>query len=574
MKTPTPHPVITMPSDDWFQEVLGFSNGKEKIEEMLDERERRIALMRNDPLQFGHEPAFWEEIDNLWEDHNEVCLLGGNRGSKSEYAAKRVVKTLVNKPKSVALCYHKTRATSVVQQQSRIYQYLPPAWRRLKRLPGDNVTDISYTVKNGFTLDKFVTPQAAMCLFCNYSQEEDVIEGHEPDIIWFDEMVQHSLIETARFRMSTRNGIILTTFTPVKGYTATVASYVADARVVKSEVAELLDQSKVHVKGCAPGHMPRILACGHRKRAVACVFSKDNPFNNYDRLREELELEPESVKKIRAYGWAEKATAGVFSNFDESVHVISMEKWARMEAQGGLRICVADPSEGGKPWFIKWYLITPLDIVILYREWPGRDEFGAWAEASGRPWKWKPGEAWKAEANLSINKLKELCWGLEGQAWDEATGRWDMSRAEKIFERAMDPRLGGKESPGSDDAVSIISLCNEDVRERETARLKWPGMDWVSAPSSRIETSVEMVNDHMAYNHEAPITPLNTPRWFVVENCKHSILAYKEYCADEYGSFHQKCALKDIVDPDRYFVTSDYRYFEPGDLKPRGGGHW
>lgn len=573
MRTPTPHPIITLPGDDWFREVLALPDGEERVSTMLEEREKRIRLMKEYPLKYGYDTPFWGEIQELWKENDEVCVLGGNRGGKSEFAAKWVVELLMSKPGAIVACFHSTQQSSINQQQEYIYRYLPPEWRRLKRLPGDNVTNISYTKANGFTNQKLILPNGSMCLFFYYAQDPDVLEGYELDGAWMDELAPLAFVKTVRYRLITRNGRMLVTFTPKNGYTPTVAEYVAGATPVKTERAELLAGDKVHVKGCPPGHMPRVLKCRHSRRAVACIFSKDNVFNDYDRLKSELENEPDSVVKIRAYGWAEKATAGVLTHFNEGVHVISRERWKRIEAGGGLRVVSADPSYGGKPWFVKWYFITPQDHVILYREWPGRQQFGWWAEPSDRAWKWKPGEAWKAEANLSMNRLKELCWQLEGQAWDDARGAWDEAAAEKIFERCMDPRFGGHASPGSDEGVTIISLLNESERD-EQGRLKWPGMDWVEAPSSRIEDTVTMINNRLAFNEDLPITPLNTPSWFVVEGCEQTILAYKEYSTDEYGGYSQKCALKDIIDPDRYFIKSDYRYFEPGDLKPRGGGNW
>ena len=49
----------------------------------------------------------------------------------------------------------------------------------------------------------------------NYAQKRDVIEGGEVDLIWCDELVPLDWIETLRYRIVTRSGKLIVTFTPI-----------------------------------------------------------------------------------------------------------------------------------------------------------------------------------------------------------------------------------------------------------------------------------------------------------------------------------------------------------------------
>jgi hypothetical protein len=204
--------------------------------------------------------------------------------------------------------------------------------------------------------------------------------------------------------------------------------------------------------------------------------------------------------------------------------------------------------------------------VILYREWPSVQEFGFWAKP-GDKLKFEYDEGMKDAPRYGMNGYKELIWRLEGAEWDEARGEWDRSAQEKILMRFMDPRFGGKVSPGAEQGTSIIELMDEEVEDEE-GRVRYPPMEWEPAPASRVAETVQMINNFMDYEDSKPVDMMNHPKWYVVENCKNSIYAYQEF-TELAGD---KCALKDFVDPDRYFVKAGYLHLNEADLMPRGGG--
>ena len=140
-------------------------------------------------------PPQWVRADELLATHRDLLILGGNRSSKTEYAARRVIKTLVEKPRAVAWCFQKDEDNSIEMQQPVVRKYIPEEWRNLKR---GTVTSVNYTIANGFSEGRFVLPSESRCVFRNYKQDVEKIEGGEVDIIWCDELVPQSWLETLR----------------------------------------------------------------------------------------------------------------------------------------------------------------------------------------------------------------------------------------------------------------------------------------------------------------------------------------------------------------------------------------
>jgi hypothetical protein len=74
----------------------------------------------------------------------------------------------VFKPGAVVWCFQTTAPNSIELQQPRVWKYMPPEWRNARK---GQVTNITYSVKGGFTEAKFVAPNQAVCIFRNYAQD-------------------------------------------------------------------------------------------------------------------------------------------------------------------------------------------------------------------------------------------------------------------------------------------------------------------------------------------------------------------------------------------------------------------
>lgn len=555
--------------------------------------------------------------------HTSILAMGQNRSGKTVWASKRVVRVLVKRQNGLGACFEASEQASINKQQPMIHKTLPPEWRNVGK--EGQLVYVKYTKQNGFSGAKFTLPNGCQGLFFNYKQDVGVFEGYELDISWFDELVPLAFLEAMEFRLGQDRRLEeLVTFTPVTGFTPTVGRYLSGARVVLTHKAELLPQDMVHVKGCPKGHLPLMMQCRNPERCVVWFPWGSNPYGANEEVRAKLVGASLAKIKIRAYGWTDKQVNGAFPLYG-AAHRITRERfkqicsglttdghgstrikaegsgttnrhewtriqsrqerttdghgWAQIPAEGGKKVegvtryVACDPA-GAKNWFIKWYAVTPGGHTIVYREWPDLRTHGEWAVTPGgqdrtRLFDWRPGPAQRSEAGRGIVGYKRLILELEGWVWDESKKVWDGSKAEPIECRVMDPRFGGMEAPGEDEGTSIIAMMAEEQTDRD-GNVTGPAMDWLPAPASRVEETVQMINDLMEWNPELPVTILNCPRWYVVaEDCGQSDLAYQEFT----GAGTEKDALKDIVDPDRYFVKADLGYVAPGALASRAHGH-
>ena len=295
------HPVYGVPSrEDWEKDPVG-------VEAYVNARAERIRMEREDPWRYGYRPVVWGVVDGKFgEGFREVLVLGGNRASKSEYGAWRVIETLKGGRGRRVWCLQTTEANSVEMQQAAVWKYVPSEYKGIKK---GRVTNISYSQKNGFSQNKFIFPNSSECIFRNYAQDFSVVEGGECDLIWADELIPIDLLQTLRYRLVTRGGLLLITFTPIDGYTATVKEYVDGARTIREEAAPLL--------GGRPS--VRVQHCVRRSACVVYFWTSDNPFSGYENLVKTLEGAPTNEVLCRAYGVPTKALGNRFPLFRERV---------------------------------------------------------------------------------------------------------------------------------------------------------------------------------------------------------------------------------------------------------------
>jgi phage terminase large subunit-like protein len=186
-------------------------------------------------------------------------------------------------------------------QQNVIYKYLPSEFKDLKK---NKIQNVQYTQKNGFSDNTFILPNKSQCFFMNYAQKRDVIEGGEVDLIWCDELVPLDWIETLRYRLVTRGGKMIVTFTPITGYSSVVKEYVSGAKIIETKDSPLLIDT-INVNGCKRGEMPFKAKCYNRPAAVMWFHSQLNPYNPFEQLKKTLSGKKPYEIKIRAYGWAD-----------------------------------------------------------------------------------------------------------------------------------------------------------------------------------------------------------------------------------------------------------------------------
>lgn len=530
----TPHPVLIMPTTEDIRRLVD-KVGEEKTAEILSIREDKILAEKLDPYRHGFDLPHWLEADELLKSNNEVLILGGNRASKTEWAAKRVVQTLINTKDARVWCLHTTNQSSIQMQQNVIHKYLPSEFKELKK---NKIQNVQYTQKNGFSDNTFILPNKSQCFFMNYAQKRDVIEGGEVDLIWCDELVPLDWIETLRYRIVTRSGKLIVTFTPITGYSSVVKEYVSGAKILEHRKSPLLPDN-VNVNGCPRGTMPYKAQSYVRPAGVMWFHSELNPYNPFEQLKKTLLGKKPYEIKIRAYGWADNISGSQFPRFNPEVNIIKSESIP----EEGTNYMVVDPA-GARNWFIIWAKVTQDGDIIVYREFPDESE-GEWALPSGEP-DGKAGTAQRNGAGRSLADYKQLILDLEN--------------GEEISERYIDPRAGGTKAVTEDGGVTLIDMLDDGEIP----------MHFTPAAGIRIEQGVALINDGFAYDMSQDVTPLNKPKLYISDKCQNLIYCIKEWT----GQDGEKGATKDPIDCLRYLMTMNPVYISDSTMRGTGGGSY
>jgi phage terminase large subunit-like protein len=507
----------------------------------LKTREELIAREASDPFRYGYIPPVWKRASDLLEKHREILVMGGNRSGKTEWAAKEVIKTLYSKPGAVVWCFQTTAPNSIELQQPRIWKYMPPEWRNARK---SQIVNITYSVKGGFTESKFVTPSGgSICIFRNYAQDPSTIEGGEIDFAWCDELVPLDVLETLRFRLIDRNGKLAVTFTPVQGWSPTVADYLSGAKTITDTDAELLPlkNDKGEISGYDKVPIEQINPKG---RPILYFHTQSNPWAGWSRMKKELQSETKEKILCRAYGVPTKAISGRFPLFNPKVHVIRAS-----DVPQGTRYHWVDPASG-KNWAMIWTVHDTSGRIVVYREWPDQTSYiegigyaGEWALPDGKKLDGKPGPA-QQDFGFGLGRYKDEILRVEA--------------GEEIFERWMDSRYGNARTLGKESPTTLID---------EMADL---GMLFTATPGDSIDEGVSMINDALSYNPEKPVDARNQPKLYISENCKNVIYALQTYTAAD----GKKGATKDFIDLLRYVCLSDAINVEGDILRSTGGGSY
>ena len=347
---------------------------------------------------------------------------------------------------------------------------------------------------------------------------------------------------TIRFRLVDRNGILIVTFTPVEGYSATVKEYLQGARTILDCEAELLPKRG----GKGLERVPLHQECTARHAAIFYFHTKNNPWAGYERLKVELAKQPREKILCRAYGVPTKATATSFPRFRENVHVVPADKIPT----AGTNYLFCDPA-GNKNWFMLWARLDADGRAWVYREFPQTDTY---IEGVGYPGAWSIPSGKKADGEAGEGQ-KSFGWGLG--AYMREIQRLEAEDGVQVFERWIDSRYGNTTVVGNREHSTTL------LEELEDA-----GMPFRSCPTENIAEGVSLLNDWLFYNEDKPIDHTNAPRLYISARCQNTIWALKEWT----GLDGQKGSSKDPIDCLRYLVCSGVENVEGGKLNVTGGG--
>jgi len=552
-----PHPVI---------ELIPLEELKLKGYDPLAYYRKRadgIRLMRDEPLLYGFEPAVWKKADEqiaqlrLEYPHGVITLLilGGNRASKTVYAAKRFMQLVSEGENRRGWCLQSTEAASRADQQPVIYDHIPANLKpESGRLRGGRTTKIVYSRSGGFTENTFVLPNGSQAWFKFYGANVKTLEGAELDIAWADELIDPDWVEAIRFRLLNRNGLFLITFTPIDGYSGTVKEFLDGAMTLEWGEAPLL----LSRNGKDFERVPRVQKSGKPTARVIYFHTSDNPYGNYEAMKVECANSSRERILTRAYGVPTKAIAAAFPLFNQYVHVIPFERFQSMlvDEDGEVKephtlYQFVDPC-AGRNWF--WiYVCCTRKAKFIYREWPSFGHDAAYVPGVGQMGEWTlPSNAAdgargpaQAELGWSLNRYKEEMERLE--------------EGEPIAERWIDARYANQRRISAEEPTTLI----EELREI--------GLDYLAAPaegmifSGRSDGSLRLINDLLYYDSAKEVSSVNEPKLFVCDTCPNVIYSLKTWTGLDAG----KGSSKDPVDCVRMLVLSRSDYVSEEVLKPK-----
>jgi hypothetical protein len=635
---------------------------EQALTRLLKLRQDVIDAEQNDPLRCGWEPSIWTICDCLidWEwchpaierairkrfnldwagfkramrlkltfEHpvKMLLIMGGNRSGKSEYASKRGMEMSSNKEDANIYPMHMSNPRSVRDQQPLFWKYMPPEWKVQR---ATETTYIKFKQKTGFSEGSFITPIGSEVAFLNYMQDRDTaLEGLEADLALPDELIPPDWIETLAFRLATRSGLAIITFTPVNGYTPAVKIFCDGAKCVRDSIGYLLpndggdrdeasalglnaddyhhllqagaDKTAARVPASRPEdclawlddrtpsqiapppgrsfeRVPRVLKCVDENKAVVFIHSSDNPYGNPKEVCANLRAKGTVWIRERFYGKTEKTISGMFPKFSRKVHVIKPHDIPA--AKDCLNFMICDPASN-RNFFMGWFRLAKGGKVYLAREWPGKYHLpgigvpGPWTIPSGKREGMNDGARGEAQGPFGFGLLRykfeiaRLEGWLDYRQWAEA------NRGEDAIPHDDDIEAW-EESP--DDAERIEERLI-DSRAASAPRVENDrpvtlqtdfddiGLYFALTPGSDINEGVSRINSALDYDGDGNLTFFNAPDFYISEECENIIYAVENWLNVD----GEKGACKDPVDILRYYFTSGFEYDSPGSGGLRGG---
>lgn len=583
-----PHPTLPMAGPELEQLM-----GEEWTAKFYAARKEGILREQLDPLRFGCELDIWKLADARFATFRErfptgvitELDLGGNRASKSERRAKRLVQNMVRHPGWKAWACQSTETASIQNQQSIIYKYLPPEWKpESGRFKQGAVAKINYSQATGFGDNVLVCPNGSECRFKFYAMKVTNLEGAELNEAWADELITPDWIEALIFRLVTRNGFLGITFTPIEGYSSTVKVHLSGAVTTEEVAAELLP--KLDAAGKITGHekVPRVqenlnvIIEGQKAKAIIVYFhTADNPYGNYDGMKATLDGATADKIKTRAYGVPTKAMMSQFPMFNDLVHIVSLNLFREIQKNGGTWYHFLDPCSG-RNWFQQWIFVDVRNRAFIAAESPSHGHDWAYIPGVGDPGPWTV--AGNKDDGSAGDGQKEWGWGytryLEEIARMEELLSLDLTALSSqvssapakihIELRWIDARYGNARRTQEECSTTLI----EDLHGLGIEFLAAASEKSINSGRGGGDGSLRMINDKLFYDPKRAIDATNEPHLFVVETCPNTIYALKEWT----GRDGQHGACKDPIDCLRMFTLSGVEYVDPVAMKPRVHSHF
>lgn len=244
------------------------------------------------------------------------------------------------------------------------------------------------------------------------------------------------------------------------------------------------------------------------------VVKADNPFVSDAQIKEAERMLHEDREAFdnQCLGKPMGQGGRVYPMYNPEVHVIDFD--LALLPQCNLYMAI-DPHRKYYP-AIKWYAVTPTNLIVVYNEFPKYDDLGMWYDEARNT----------KQFELTAKELSNVIL-----ANDLTTQYGGFIRA-----RTGDPHFLA-EFPDF-----TRSLMEHGVN------------GWIDSPFERVEQQRDALKTLLNYNPALPLTAINYPDWLVHRACKNSDRAYRRHSWDERRDKEAE-THKDFIDPDRYFLS-------------------
>ena len=509
----------------------------------------------------------------------KLLIMGSNRSGKTDFSAKLCVQTAMLGGKKV-VSGAQTLKTQKKNQMPRVWHYMPDELKA-RNVATKKATsaeeNISYTEKNGFAGSRITFANGSALDFVSYEQTTASQEGVEYDLAHLDEEYPVGHYDLYTTRITSRSGVFLGTFTPLHGYTSSIAAFLDGATVTRwhraylrpcdggerepwrelnlereeyeklaawrreggqgdCEVPEsrpencfewLLDEGEGRYSGPGPDGRafdwtPRVAVCQGGEAAAVWFYGSDNPYGLPAELIATKMAGEGSDKRILAsvYGVAQELKGKVFKSSLVDKAIVEDNE----VPPDGVDFMVCDPSPE-RNWCFGWFRYCPrLGTLYMYREWPGNYEVpgegvpGPWAVPSDKNDGLNDGA--RGEGQISFG------WGYQ-QIFDEIDR---LENGAPMEFRILDSRAAAQSKISKTTNRTLI----EDLEEYCDG--------WIVADGQRVEVGYTRMTDK-----------LQAGKYKIAKSCVNAITCMKMLT----GKDGQKGACKDFVDLQRYAVMSD-----------------
>lgn len=562
-------------------ELLGARNAA-----LAPRRPKTPANPVGDPLRYGYRPPSWERAERVLAEMRRenpsgvlsLLIMGAFRSSKTEYGAWKFMHTLLGHPGSRGWFMQEKEDASKQRQQPRLWDYFPSEFKNESTGKEKRRVDvkISYKQGDGFSSNQFVLPAygkkgATEAVGQWYQMDPKGLQGDEILICWADELLRPEHMRTARQRLFQMNGLLVSTFVPIDGYTDTVSAWLdgvefvngipqgypcgsgPDGKALYTGVTEWAE-AKLLPKRAEDGtvtyeRVPLVLRCRDGLSAVVWFHNDENPWGNYAGLVQLLSKAGRAQILVDAYGIPTKKFGSVFQ-FREDRNVVPPAGREALLAkkEDWTFYMVMDPagtSVARNP-FMTWWAVNAKGQKVCVREWPQPEDYipapegcldaigsesGVWALSGGKADGTRgPGQEW-------------FGFGFKGLA--EEIRRVEKEMGITVRERYADSRAANTETMTTGGATTIINEFEEldDPLYFEPAsgrQVTETGEAWKLAVQARLEAS-----DY-----------LGAPELMICSCCQNTIHAMKAWT----GVDKDHGACKDPVDTVKYIVLEDIQH--------------